>query len=245
MKVQFLGTGSISSLSASASLIINDEIVIDMGNGVYKRLLNEKIDITKIKYLVITHLHGDHCFDIPFFLLGLSKIKDGNRQITIIGEKKIKRKIKKLLNTAFPYSYRKVLKDLSIKYIDNKNLNNYNLFDDLKISSFKVFHGNMTNAHGYIFKYENKKLMVTGDTSYCNIIKENLSIVDYAIVDSSLSKGNNSHMGVDDIFNILNEYKKTNIFATHMSPNSKEKLLINKEKYPKLTIPEDGFIFTI
>ena len=245
MKVQFLGTGSISSLSASASVIINDEIVIDMGNGVYKRLLNEKIDITKIKYLIITHLHGDHCFDIPFFLLGLSKIKGGSRKITVIAENKTRRKIKKLLKMAFPNSFRKILKELSITYINNKQLINYNLIKDLQVSSFKVFHGNMTNAHGYIFKKENKTLMVTGDTSYCKVIKENLNIVDYAIVDSSLSKGNNSHMGVDDIYNISKEYKNAKILTTHMSPNSKEKLLKEQEKYLNLTIPEDGFIFTI
>ncbi|MDD3241732.1 MAG: MBL fold metallo-hydrolase [Bacilli bacterium] len=245
MKVQFLGTGSISSLSASASIIINDEIVIDMGNGVYKRLLNEKIDITKIKYLVITHLHGDHCFDLPFFLLGLSKIKGGSKKITIIAENKLKRKIKKLLKMAFPYSYRKILRELSITYINNKKLNNFNLSKELNISSFKVFHGNMTNAHGYILDNNKTKLLVSGDTSYCNIIKEYLNICDYAILDSSLSKGNESHMGVDNIEHISKIYKNTKIYSTHMSPNSKEKLKKIEENNINLFIPEDGNIINI
>ena len=55
MKIRFVGTGSISSLSNSASLLINDSILIDCGNGIHKALLRQNVDIKKIKYVFITN----------------------------------------------------------------------------------------------------------------------------------------------------------------------------------------------
>lgn len=63
MKVSILGTGSIYSKSTCASLIINHNILVDLGPGVIKQLLKQEYDLRRIDTILITHLHSDHILD--------------------------------------------------------------------------------------------------------------------------------------------------------------------------------------
>lgn len=75
MKVTLIGTGAIYTKYNSASTLINNNLIIDMPNGTLKQLLKNNYEPTNIKIILITHLHGDHTADIPFFLKYLFRIK--------------------------------------------------------------------------------------------------------------------------------------------------------------------------
>ena len=52
MKIQFIGTGSIGAKERSACTLINDEILIDLGNGNVKAIKQLGNDLLKIKAIV-------------------------------------------------------------------------------------------------------------------------------------------------------------------------------------------------
>lgn len=68
MKITLIGTGSMYTKYNSASTLINDDLLVDLPNGTTKQLLKQGFDLTKIKTILITHFHGDHTADIPFFI---------------------------------------------------------------------------------------------------------------------------------------------------------------------------------
>ena len=111
-------------------------------------LKNGRIADTKIRYILITHLHIDHIFDIPLLLYGI-KNKNINQKITFIGNKYLKRTIYELMKIGQPNSYKSILNNLNINYIRNDNLIDFNLNNKYKISSFKVIHGELKNCYGY------------------------------------------------------------------------------------------------
>ena len=108
MKVLLIGTGSMHNEYNSASFLIDDDIVIDMPNGICKNLYRVGIDPSTINYVLLTHFHGDHYFDVPFYLL--RKSKDNNKKCKIYLSKDGIKKCKKLLIYAFKNPAKDILK---------------------------------------------------------------------------------------------------------------------------------------
>lgn len=69
MKINMIGSGSIGSVRMSACTLMDDHILIEVPNGIIKYLKNQEHDIMQIDTILITHFHGDHFFDLPFYLL--------------------------------------------------------------------------------------------------------------------------------------------------------------------------------
>ena len=84
MNVELIGTGLIYSKSYSACTLIDNDTIIDMPNGILRQLLRIEHKPEKIKTILITHLHGDHTADLPFFYKYIYHKEESNG-ITIIG----------------------------------------------------------------------------------------------------------------------------------------------------------------
>ena len=243
MQLKFVGTGSIGALQSSACTLINDNILIDLPNGIVKRMKQMNIDVSKIKKILITHLHGDHFLDIPFFIFE-KFFNKSNDEIEIFCPPTTKNKVKQIFDIAFPGDYEKVIENTNIKFIEFDKLNNKEILKNVFVTSYKVEHGNLPNANGFIVEIEGKKIGFSGDSKLCDnvekIVEEsNVSILDTSLVDM----GNKAHMGINDIEYLCNKYKDKKIVSTHMQDFTREKAkskIINN-----LVVPEDGDILII
>ena len=69
MKLTILGTGSATPITErrpSAALLDlgNESILIDCGEGTQFQMLKYKVRFSRLKYILITHLHGDHYYGL-------------------------------------------------------------------------------------------------------------------------------------------------------------------------------------
>ena len=77
MKVTCLGTGTMGSITrGSQSILVDDDILVDVGSGVVKKIEAMQIYTKKLNYLLITHAHADHFVDIPNLFIGRSVRKE-------------------------------------------------------------------------------------------------------------------------------------------------------------------------
>ena len=146
MKIEMIGTGAISAKELSACTLINEEILVDMPNGVVKTLKQTDHDISKIKVVLITHLHGDHFLDIPFFMLErfFNPVEDKAKICCPFGTKE---KIEKIFEIAFPGDYDKVNEVANIEFIEFEQLNKENILEDVYVDSKLVEHGYLVPAY--------------------------------------------------------------------------------------------------
>lgn len=237
MKINIIGSGSIGSTVMSASYLIDEHILIDVPNGITKHLKNLNYDILKIDTIIITHLHGDHFFDLPFLMLDKYFNYD-KTSVKVICPYGTIRKLKTLFRMGFPYNFRKVMNRINIEFIEHKGRNTIHLGDYI-IESQNVKHGKIKPSFGYIIHKNGKKVGFSGDSSYCSAIEKIVEQSDISILDMSLKgEGNKSHMGYLNIKDICNKYQNKNIIATHMHDSTRQEAIDNPIK--NLIIPNDN-----
>ena len=241
MKIQLIGTGTIPDVANSASVLINDHILFDMPNGNLKAMIRQNIDITNIDTLIISHTHADHCFDAPFLLWYKKKYyKHGLKESTKIVTDKI---TKDTIENLIDLSYFGSAKEAEKEFIDFQDVNNIKICDDVEISNEPMLHRKIKYANGYIIKDKNVSIGLTGDTSYCEGVRKIASKVDYLICDMTLMLGNDSHMGIDNILELMKEYPNLKIIPIHMHDKTRNEA--KKLKEDNLLIYEDGKILEI
>ncbi len=237
MKVVVVGSGSMWRASNSASYKIDEDIVVDMPNGMCKNLLKLKEDLGKVRNVLLTHFHGDHYFDIPFFFLFKARSED--KIVNVFCSKEGKRKNAQLLKLAFPMAFKEVLKDINLKYVfDNKFMVN-----DYQVEKLLVDHGSMKPAYGYIFSKDKIKVGFTGDSTLCESVEYMAQVCNYLFCDCMFIKGTSKHMGID-MLNILSEkYPNCHFVVSHLEDNTREELIKNKKD--NIIVPEDGLVINI
>lgn len=237
MRVRVIGSGSMWTSYNSASYMIDDDILIDVPNGMCKNLFRMGINPRLIKNVLITHFHGDHYFDMPFYFLLKSKADDKN--INVYCSNEGKRKINKILKLAFPNSEKNVNKSINLKYTFDYSfkVNNY------KVKKYLVDHGRMKPAFAFVFEFENKKIGFTGDTAICENVEYMANTCDYLFCDCMFIKGTNKHMGIDNIKYLSEKYPKCKFVVSHLEDATREEL--NKIKIKNVIVPEDSMEFNI
>ena len=241
MKIQLIGTGTIPDIANSASVLINDHILFDMPNGNLKAMIRQNIDIMEIDTLIISHTHADHCFDAPFLLwYKKNYYKPGHKLSTKIVTDEI---TKDTIETLIKLSYFSSAKEVEKEFIDSKDVNYIKICDDVEILNEPMVHKDIKFANGYIIKDKNVSIGLTGDTSYCEGVRKIASKVDYLICDMTLMLGNDSHMGIDNILEIMEDYPNLKIIPIHMHDKTREEA--KQLEKDNLLIYDDGKILEV
>lgn len=239
MKVELVGTGAIYTKYNSACTLINEELIVDMPNGTLKQLLKNGHKPEKIETILITHMHGDHTADIPFFLKYVYNYVKINNEITIIGPKGIEDKIVELFE-AYRFENREEIQEfMNIKFIELSEEEIKIEVGNYKIKAMQVSHGAEKPAYGYSI---NNRVSCTGDSGICSGVEKLIENSKVTIADTSLIEGNHDHMGIDNIKYLVEKYNKE-IIATHLRDMTRAEL--NKQNYKNILVVEDGYQFEI
>ena len=239
MKVVVIGSGNIRSTSNSASYLIDKHIMVDMPNGCCKAIKKLGYDEDEIKYVLLTHFHGDHFFDMPFYLLGRIHSKNIDKNIYIFTSKDGIKKIQKLTKIGFPNSLDKIYANTIINYITNLRFS----IEDIEVEKVLVNHGELKPAYGYILTRNGISVGFTGDTHLCENVEYLLAKCTYLFADCALTIGNDKHMGIDNIEYLSNKYPNCTIIVSHMDDLVREEL--TKKKIKNVVVPNDGDIIEI
>jgi ribonuclease BN (tRNA processing enzyme) len=235
MKITFLGTGSIGSeKSANTSLLINDNILLDIGSGTIAEMRRNNIKTSDIKYLIITNYETDHFLDIAYLLFRRILKNDITNKLIIIGPHLIREKTIELLTFTQTDGNNLKFKDISERYnIDFIELNNDSYSDEiLKVSSIQMIHGQFNFCNGYIIDIDNIKIGYTGDTTMCSNLHSICGGANHIIIDANEIETTMAHVGLSDVLRLSNEYPNSTFYAVHRSDYEFSDTT-DKVKFPK------------
>lgn len=233
MKIKLIGTGAMYTAYNSACTLIDNKIIVDMPNGTIKQLLKENINVGLIDIILITHMHGDHTADIPFFLKYIFNYLKIKKNIKIVGPLGIKNKIIKLFNAYNFEDEKEIEQFFNIEFIEI--LENEIEIDNYFIKSYLVLHGEEKPALGYVI---DNKLGLTGDSGLCNNIEEIFKKSQMIISDSSLDIGDSCHLGINDLDYLTKKYNKK-VLCTHLRDETRN--IITKGNFENIIVKEDFY----
>ena len=233
MKIKLIGTGAMYTAYNSACTLIDNKIIVDMPNGTIKQLLKENINVGLIDIILITHMHGDHTADIPFFLKYIFNYLKIKKNIKIVGPLGIKNKIIKLFNAYNFEDEKEIEQFFNIEFIEI--LENEIEIDNYFIKSYLVLHGEEKPALGYVI---DNKLGLTGDSGLCNNIEKIFKKSQVIISDSSLDIGDNCHLGINDLDYLTKKYNKK-VLCTHLRDETRN--IITRGNFKNIIVKEDFY----
>lgn len=233
MKIKLVGTGAMYTAYNSACTLIDNKIIVDMPNGTIKQLLKENINVGLIDIILITHMHGDHTADIPFFLKYIFNYLKIKKNIKIVGPLGIKNKIIKLFNAYNFEDEKEIEQFFNIEFIEI--LENEIEIDNYFIKSYLVLHGEEKPALGYVI---DNKLGLTGDSGLCNNIEEIFKKSQMIISDSSLDIGDSCHLGINDLDYLTKKYNKK-VLCTHLRDETRN--IITRGNFENIIVKKDFY----
>lgn len=203
-----------AGVGAASGYLVKEKdtaLLLDMGSGVLSRLINE-IDITTLSGIFISHLHYDHTSDLLGFRYLL---EEKNLPITIYTHKE-------------DSAWYKILFDHPLFNVVNIDENTKVHVGSLELSFFGMEHP-ITN-YAVRIKGNNKILVYTGDTSYCDNIYNAIRGADCVIADCSKPpQFIGGHMPATKAIEI-HQKSGVRIIASHLSPDySPEQLFADYE----------------
>ena len=232
MKVKVIGSGSMWTSYQSASYKIDEDILVDIPNGMCKNLFRWNFHPKQIHHVLITHFHGDHYFDIPFYLL--IKAKNEDKEVHIYCSEEGEEKNRKLVTLAFPNTDTEIMESLSLKYHHTQKFR----IHEYEVEKILVDHGTLKSAYGYLFQVGKKKVGFTGDTCLCPAVERMAQECSYLFCDCMLKQGNTKHMGIDNIIQLTEQNPNCQLIVSHLEDTTREEL--KKRNIKNVRIPEDG-----
>lgn len=109
MRIVVLGSGAAipspeRNLTSIALRYQGDVFLFDCGEGTQRQMMKHKISYSKVRMILVSHLHGDHIFGIPGLLYTLSiEEKPRTEPLTIVGPKGIKKRVMELISKDIPF----------------------------------------------------------------------------------------------------------------------------------------------
>ncbi|SEH09171.1 ribonuclease Z [Candidatus Venteria ishoeyi] len=127
--------------------------LVDCGEGTQQQILHTRLSLLKLQAILITHMHGDHCYGLPG-LLASAAMAGRSRALTVIGPAAIKDFVTYSLNiTNSRLSY-------EITFIAVENLKNDFELADFKLEVVPLSHRVPCFAYAFLEKYSPSQLDV-------------------------------------------------------------------------------------
>ncbi len=226
MLLRVLGSGTIKTphIKNCSGYLINDELLLDCGPGIWRSMGFNKINNSQIKYIALSHFHADHVSDLAPFLLERYLLPYFEKeQLIIMGPIGLKEWF-----TDFSKLFGEWMQTMSIKIVEMDSL--------LKIDKYVIqtrLTGHTENSLCYrIEDLEKKILFYSGDSGENESLKILSKNADLAIIESSNTEDTkiDGHLTPQIAAEIAATSKVKKLMLTHFYPEVYDSDCLEKAK---------------
>lgn len=230
MRIQFIGCGDAfgSGGRFNTCFHVTGERVnflIDCGASSLVALKANRILLSEITTILITHFHVDHFGGVPFFLLDAQFFSKRTQPLTIAGPPGLQEWLERAMETGFPGSSKtKQRFDLSVVELQPRETT---ALGNLSVTPFLANHGNPGGSlcFAYRIEAEERTIAYTGDTEWTEELIEAGRNADLLIAEAYFyDKKVKFHLDLATLTEHLTLIAPKRLVLTHMSDDMLSRL---------------------
>jgi len=245
MKLRFLGSGSsVPNVGNDCPcFLINEKYLVDCGYNVLTALRNADADISKIQYILFTHMHHDHYIGLAglLFYMLQSRVKSIG-DLTIIGPETLPEVLERT------FSFLQLDKFfVSQKLPQFKVINDGETIEteDALITAGSVYHPVAGRCYRFYDKSSDKILGLSGDTAYKQTMEQLFKNADTLIHDCTLGAAypNDNpadracgHSYLTEAINLCENANIPKLFPVHLNDNSAKECIEKLKSSTKISL---------
>jgi len=186
VELTILGSGTCAPTKerscASYFLQIEDvNILLDIGFGAIRRMMEAGIDYRQIDYVLCSHTHLDHVGDLGPLLMALEYTPGFRRQkpLTLIGPKGFQNYMNGLAGLYSTWIVSPTYYEIRIIELQDESRS----FGTWHLTARSMSHSKETN--GYRVQYKQRTMAYSGDTGFCTNVIRLMKDVDLGLLECS------------------------------------------------------------
>ncbi|UBU12972.1 MBL fold metallo-hydrolase [Nonomuraea gerenzanensis] len=198
----------------SASVLIDNKLLIDTPNGAMKAMWRDNLDPTTVDLCLITHFHADHFFDIVFLFLeqGLRKPRDSD--LILIGLTGFEQRVEQLFELAYPGAWPGMKAKTRARFVEFDESGGEWSGNGYTIRATATQHS--VPSLGYLITDQaGTRLGYTGDTVYCPAVEDLARDSSALVLDTTFHHSRTGHMGLDDVEALADRWPALPLLTTH------------------------------
>lgn len=182
LRVTLVGTGGpeINPTRFGYATLIEaggQKLLFDAGRGVVQRLYESRVNPKEVTKIFLTHLHNDHIEGLPTLWITPWFLLARDQPLSVWGPEGTKSMIAGMRSMFSDVQKRGGVNGFNkIEYMDInvEEIKEGTVYEEggVKVSAFKVSHGDGDPAFGYKVEYGARKVVLSGDTIYSSNVVE-------------------------------------------------------------------------
>lgn len=215
-----------------------DDVLVDFGASSMVGLKRAGIDASSLKWVAISHLHGDHFGGLPFLILD-GQFSRREATLTVAGPPGIEERVTALMEAMFPGSST-VQRRFEVEFRALGGSDPVEL-GPARVRAVEVDHASGAPSLALRLEYAGKVVAYSGDTAWTEALVEIASGADLFVCEGyTLERQIRYHMDVRSLLEHLGGIGCRRLVLTHLGPD-----MLAQRGTLDLEFAEDGMIVEI
>ena len=190
-------------------------VLVDCGATSMTALRAQQIDPNPIRFVLVSHLHGDHFGGLPFLILD-GQFRGRTEDLTVLGPPGTRNRLKAAMETLYPGSTQ-IKRRFEVKVLHHVHGQPHEI-DDWRCTPFEVRHASGAPAYALRVDGATASMAYSGDTEWTDALLEAADNVELFLCEGYSPTPVRWHLDLEALSRHRHRMICHRLVLTHLSP---------------------------